>query len=241
MTHVYDDPTELHQALLDTHADQDISTYVAICIKNKTAIYKHFPAWMVLPYAIKDDEYKVRAYANAIIGVAEYFARQGDPHLMEMLNGEGDNPTTKWDDAFLEFEALMKKFDFAAARDLLQDTATEMRELSGPAVEYRLPYVHERLTWLFFLSGDLESAELYGRAALAGFRKTGNQEGILTICRRLADIFKASGDLERSKEWIIRFTNLLLQAGKNENAQAIRRLHGIQPLDQVISLSREDD
>jgi|GEM_PF-4034184 len=241
MTHVFNDPSELHQALLAAHADRDISTYVAICNHNKSAIYKHFPAWMVLPYAIKDDDRRVRAYANAIIGIAEYFARQGDPKLMDLLNGEGENPTAKWDDAFLEFENLMKKFDFAAASELLQDTATQMRELSGPAVEFRLPYVHERLTWLFFLSGDLESAELYGRAALAGFRKTGNQEGILTICRRLADIFKASGDLERSKEWIIRFTNLLLQAGKKENAMAVRRLHGIQPLDQVISLSRNDD
>ncbi len=196
---------------------------------------------MVIPYEIKDDDEAVQAYSAAIVNVAAHFAMKGDMRLMDLLNGEGDDPTAKWDQAFHEFEDLMKKFDFAAARDLLIDVSDEMRELTGPAIDYRIPYVHERLAWLFFLSGDMESAELYGRAALMGFKKTQNIEGILTVTRRLADIFKAGGDFERSREWIIRFTNILLQHGRKENAEAVRRLHGIEPLSEVIPISTNDE
>lgn len=239
--HLIQDPSELHSALIDAHSQGDGQRYRALCDTNEVLIHKHYPAWIVIPYALKDNEEAVQLYSSAIVNVAAHFAMKGDIRLMDILNGEGDDPTSKWDQAFVEFEELMKKFDFAEAREVLQEVASEMRELSGPAIDYRIPYVHERLTWLFFLSGDMESAELYGRAALMGFKKTQNVEGILTVTRRLADIFKASGELERSKEWIIRFTNILLQNGRLENAEAIRRLHGIQPLDEVIPLSTSDD
>lgn len=235
------DPTELHGALIDAHSQANDMRYRALCDHNETLIHQHFPAWMVIPYNIKDDEHAVQVYSSAMVNIAVHFAMKGDSRLMDLLNGIGDDPSEKWDQAFIEFEEVMKKFDFAAARDLLTDVAEEMRQYSGPAIDYRIPYVHERLAWLFFLSGDMESAELYGRAALMGFKKTQNVEGILTVTRRLADIFKASGEWEKSKEWIIRFTNILLQNGRKENAEAVRRLHGIEPLDQQIPLSASED
>ncbi len=240
-SYLISDPVVLHNALIDAHSKADGLRYRALCDQNSNLIHKHFPAWMVIPYAIKNDENAVNVYSAAIVNVAVHFAMKGDTRLMDLINGIGDDPSVKWDEAFHQFEDLMKKFDFAAARDLLLEVASEMRELSGPAIDYRIPYVHERLTWLFFLSGDMESAELYGRAALMGFRKTKNTEGILTITRRLADIFKAAGEWEKSRQWIIRFTNILLQNGRQENAEAVRRLHGIEPLGEVIPLSASED
>lgn len=239
--YVYEDPVQLHEALINAYSRNNEALYRALCDENKEAIHKHYVAWLVIPYDIKNDDRAIQVYSSAILRIAAHYAIQGDTRLMDLLNGESDDPSEKWDAAFHEFEELMKKFDFAGARDVLQEVADEMRELSGPAIEYRMPYVHERLTWLFFLSGDLETAELYGRAALMGFRKTRNTDGILTVTRRLADIFKASGDFERSREWIIRFTNILLQQGREENAAAVRRLHGIEPLNEEIPLAREDE
>ncbi len=231
------DPIALYKALIDAQYKADDQRFRALCDHNKVLIHKHYPAWIVIPHTIREDEDAVQIYSSAIVSVAVHFARKGDPRLMYILNGVGDDPSVKWDKAFGEFESLMKKFEFAQARELLLGMAEEMRQLSGPGIDHRIPYVHERLTWLFFLTGDMESAELYGRAALMGFKKTKNSEGILTVTRRLADIFKAAGEWEKSREWTIRFTNILLQNGRKENAEAVRRLHGIKPLGEVIPLS----
>lgn len=232
------DPNTLFRELLSSHRTGDMGRFIDLCEGNRETVFRHYRTWAVIPYQIQNEQPASEAYAKGIVAVAEFFAHKGDFTLLKQLDGQGeDDPIQRWDKAFREFEEVMKTYDFAEARELLQQMAKEMRELSGPGVDFRLPYVHERLAWLYFLTGDLESAELHGRAALTGYEKMDHTEGILTISRRLADIFKASGETKTSRYWIVRFTNLLIASGRVENAIPVRKLHGIQPEDQPIDLS----
>lgn len=233
------DPETLLKVLRDTHAEKAMDQFRALCKGHRDLIFKHFPSWAVVPYDLRNDQLAVNAYAQTLIDMATLFARAGDDSLIEILRGGGDNPLDRWDEAFRLFEGEMKKFDFAEARNILQDVVDEMRDLKGPGVDMRKPYVHERLAWLFFLTGDYESAELHGRTALQGFEKIGNVEGLLAISRRLADIFKAAGDREDFVYWITTHTNILIQTGHEENATAIRRLNGISPLEGIIDVSEK--
>lgn len=229
------DPRELFQELLAAYRAGDRERFGSLCLENEDQIFHHFRTWAVVPYQIQGNPVATQAYARGIVGIAQFFALRGKDDLLEQLDGGGPNdPLDRWDQTFREFEEVMKAFDFAEARDLLQGMAADMRKYSGPAVDFRMPYVHERLTWLFFLTGDHESAELHGRAALDGYERMGHQDGQLTVTRRLADIHKAAGDLQASRHWIIRFTNLLIQTGRTANAVPVRKLHGIQPEDKII-------
>ena len=233
------DPDVLLQVLRETHAQNAMDQFRALCAGHSDMIFKHFPSWAVVPYDIRHDQVAVNAYAQTLIDAANYFARRGNYALIELLRGGGDNPMDRWDEAFHLFEQEMKKFDFAEARNILQEVVAEMRDLKGPGVDMRKPYVHERLAWLFFLTGDYESAELHGRTALQGFEKIGNVNGVMAITRRLADIFKAAGNRNAFVYWITTHTNILIQTGHTENATAIRRLNGIEPLEGLIEVKDE--
>lgn len=231
-----EDPDLLLEALLEKHGAGERAAFRALAWSHRQMVGKHFPSWAVVPYHMQSDAALSQAYLRALLELADYLARKGDSTVVEFLNGGGDNPLARWDRAFVEFEEQMKAFDFAAARDVLLGVVEEMRELKGPSAEMRKPYVHERLAWLFFLTGDYESAELHGRTAMAGFEHLGMEEGLLMVSRRLADIFKAAGDREAFVRWMTMHTNILVERGLPDNAKAIRQLNGIEPLEGIIPL-----
>lgn len=213
--------------------------YQRLLKENSEMTAKNYCVWLIFPLEVQQDQAAMERYGMMMNDIARYFLRQGDQGPVRLLSGEAENPVTGWDEGLVRFEQIMKSFDYDAAEDTLRKVLSEMGEFGGPGVDFRRPYVHERLSWLYFLREDAESAELHAHAALQTFERLGASEGVLGCTRRLADIARSRQDQNSHRKWMVRHTNQLIEMGHAEHATSVRRLHGIEPLEGIIPVQKD--
>jgi len=181
------------------------------------------------------DPHAVARYAEGMVAVAEWFARNGSPQLREALQGAGgDNPIPRWEDRFGETDTLKANGHFAEAISILEEIAKEMGRYKGSAVVKYLPMVHGSLGECFFRTGQIDRAYEATRAALDGCRRGGDIEGVIIYSENLAEICGKRGEADEAKYWLIVCTNGMIQTGQEERGAEVRRRHGIEPIRGLI-------
>ncbi len=233
----YEDGGALLRALWELY-DAGIRPGFQQLLKENLALAAHnFGVWLFFPLEIVDDQPAIQRYSTMVTDMASILARSGYQEPVQLLAGLSENPMTRWEHAFHAYEDAVKRYEFGEAAEFLQETLEEMRGFGGPGVEMRRPYAHERLSWVYFITGDLESAELNAHAAWREFKALEYTEGLVGITRRLADVARQKQDTGAFKRWMTIHTNYLIQIGHAEHAASVRRLNGIEPEEGHINIS----
>jgi hypothetical protein len=226
----------LRDALFDAVQTGDEREFEAVCRANQGRILSVFKTWLTAPDGVRTDPKAIDRYGRGLIAVAHWFERNGSPQLMAVLEGEGgDNPIRRWEDAFGEADVLKAKSRFDGAIAILEKVVHEMQKCRGTAVERYLPMIQGSLGECFFRLGQLDRASEATRSALDGCLRNGDIEGVIVYTRNLAEICGERGDNAQQRYWLILTTNAMIQAGQKERSAEVRRLHGLEPTEGLIS------
>jgi hypothetical protein len=117
----------LRDLVLDAAKKGDKETLDRMCRDERDRILANFRMWQKVPKELRADPDAVARYVRGMIVVADWFARNGSPHLREALRGAGaGNPITHWQDRFGESDRLKANGHFAEAIVILEEIAKEM-------------------------------------------------------------------------------------------------------------------
>ena len=225
----------LRDALLNAAQRGDERELETLCRANHDRVLEEFKTWLRTSEPLRAPE-AINRYGQGLAAVAEWFERDGSPQLRAALEGERrDDPISRWSDALRESDVLKGKGRFEDAIAVLQKLAGEMSKYQGTAVERFLPMVHGSLGECFFHLGQLDRASEITRVALDGCLSGGDMEGVIVYTGNLAEICGKGGDEAQQRYWLILSTNAMIQAGQKERATGVRRLHGVEPFEGLIS------
>jgi hypothetical protein len=195
-----------------------------------------FKTWLRSPDGVRTHPKAINRYGQGLLAVARWFEREGSPQLLAALEGEGrDNPISRWRDTFGEADVLQSKGRFDRATAILEKLVHDIQKCRGMAVELYLPMVQGSLGECFFHLGQLDRAAQVTRSALDGCLRSGDMEGVIAYTGNLAEICGKRGDHAQQRYWLILTTNAMIQTGQKEHSAEIRRLHGLEPAEGLIS------
>jgi tetratricopeptide (TPR) repeat protein len=227
----------LREALFHSVETSDQEGFDQTCRLNRSVILREFKTWQRAPEEVRADPKAAAHYAEGLIAVAEWFARNGAPQLQEALQGkEGDNPILTWQRQFSEADELKIQGRFNEAIEILEHLAEDMSKCRGSAVERYLPMVHGSLGECFFRSGRFDRAYEASRGALDGCQRSGDIQGVITYCGNLAEICSARGEDGEARYWVIVTTNGMIQTGEVERAAELRCKYRVEPATGLIEV-----
>lgn len=225
----------LREGLVDATGTGDEGAFDRLCRDHKERILEEFEEWLKVPRVLRTDPEAAARYMKGMTDVANWFARNGAPHLLEALQGAGrDNPILRWEERFGEADTHKIEGRFAEAIEILEELVVEIGKCQGSAVERYLPMVHGSLGECLFRSGQLDLAYEVTRTALDGCQRSGDVEGIIAYCGNLAEICRKRGDGDEERYWLIISTNAMIQVGQVVQAAEVRRAHGLEPTSGLI-------
>jgi hypothetical protein len=230
------DSNALREALFDAVEANDVGLLEELCEKNRERILAHFQNWRTLPEAQRNDR-NVARYGRGLTAIANWFKSHGSSKPSEILEGnEKTNPIDRWQKQFGRANTLKADGHFDEAIAVLKDIQDDMNQCKGSAVDKYLPMVRGSLGECLFRTGDLESAFSETRAALDACLRNGDIEGIIIYCGNLGELCRKREEPKESRYWITVSTNLMIQAGRAEQALRVRKAHGIEPTTELISI-----
>ena len=233
------DSRVLRDELFNAAGTGDEAAFDTMCLVNRDRIVCEFKTWQKVPAPVRADREALARYAHGLTAVADWFARNDAPQLMEAFRGEElKNPSLRWKVRFGEADALKAQSRFTEAGEILEDLAKGISSCRGSAVERYLPMVHGSLGECFFRSGRFDRAYETTRAALDGCQRSGDIEGIIAYCGNLAEICAVRGEADEARYWLIVTTNAMIQTGESERAAEVRRQHGLEPVEGLIVAKR---
>ncbi len=229
-------PELVREALFDAVAADDQGGLRILCKEHRQVILDHFPTWRTIPEAVRTDAGRVERYANGLIAVALAFEEEGEHKLIELLQGmrDGSNPIVRWEQAFTEAKTSMSDGSYKHAVSLLEGIVGEMAHLNGTAIDAYLPAVQGALGEAYYRLNRLEKAYDATFEAFAGCQDTGDTEGVICYCGNLAEICNRMGRPEEHRRWLVTMTNLMIHAGRTEDAAELRVQFEIEPVNVII-------
>jgi tetratricopeptide (TPR) repeat protein len=187
-------PDELREALFEAARARDTARLRKLVDGQRDAITEHFPSWQKVPPALRDDPAQVNHYAGGLIGLAAYFAEQGDPSLMARLQGPPEeNPLLSWEQALRSAQELIAAGRHAQAEPLLREHVASGRALSGTGVDRYLPITIGLLGQCRFHQGDADEAVTLFDEALAICRRKKDVEGEIAYLSSLHETHRWLG------------------------------------------------
>jgi len=226
----------LRDALFNAVQSGDERELDALCRENHDRIVNEFNSWLRAPGVVRTNPEAINRYGQGLVAVARWFERDGCPQPLAALEGGGpDNPISRWRNEFSEADVLKSKGRFDDATAILEKLIHEMQKCRGTAVEQYLPMAQGSLGKCLFRLGQLDRASEATRSALDGCLRRGDIEGIIAYTGNLAEISGKRGDYAQQKHWLILFTNAMIQVGQKERSAEVRRLHGLEPIEGLIS------
>ena len=186
-----DTPAAVWAALRSAAARGDGRRLAALCGAHRDVIGDHFAAWRVVPEADRGDRARAEAYVHALMTVAGYFERSGDPSLMRALVGTPEeNPLLTWPDDLDKAERWLADGDAGAAVGLLERRLKTHEHHTGTGVDRFRPVTHGLLGKAYHALGDAPAAVNHTETALRLCRETGDADGVRVYTenlRRLRD------------------------------------------------------
>lgn len=230
-------PEVVREALFDAVAADDDGVLRVLCEEHRDIILEYFSTWRTIPETVRDDADGIARYANGLIGVALAFEEQGEHQLLELLQGMRDqsNPILRWEEDFTAAREAMSSGAYGRAVVLLEGIAGEMSRLQGTAIDEYLPAVQGALGEAYYRMSRFDQAYEATFAAFAGCQDTGDLDGVICYCGNLAEICKCMGRREEHRCWLITTTNLMIHAGRAEDAAELRAQFDIEPRDAIIA------
>lgn len=229
-------PELVREALFDAVAADDQGGLRILCKEHRQLILDHFPDWRTIPEGVRADSARVERYANGLIAVALAFEEEGEHELIELLQGmhDGSNPIARWEQAFTEAKTSMNDGGYKHAVALLEGIVDEMSHLQGTAIDAYLPAVQGALGEAYYRLNRFEKAYDATFEAFAGCQDTGDTDGVICYCGNLAEICSRMGRREEHRRWLVTMTNLMIHAGRTEDAAELRVQFEIEPVDSII-------
>lgn len=229
-------PELVREALFDAVAADDQGGLRILCREHRQVILDSFPDWRTIPEAVRTDAGRVERYANGLIAVALAFEEEGEHELIELLQGmrDGSNPIVRWEQAFSEAKTSMTDGGYKHAVSLLEGIVDEMGHLQGTAIDAYLPAVQGALGEAYYRLNRLEKAYDATFEAFSGCQDTGDTDGVICYCGNLAEICNRMGRPEEHRRWLVTMTNLMIHAGRTEDAAELRVQFEIEPVDVII-------
>jgi hypothetical protein len=229
-------PELVREALFDAVAADDDGGLRNLCQEHWETILENFPAWRTIPEHVRGDAGRIERYANGLIGVALAFEEQGEHELLDLLQDEHDqsNPIRRWEEDFSAARSAMSEGSYRVAVRLLEGIVGEMEKLQGTAIDEYLPAVNGALGEAYYRLSRLEQAYEATFEAFAGCQDTGDLDGVICYCGNLAEICNRMGRPEEHRRWLITTTNLMIRAGRTEDATELRVQYEIEPVDTII-------
>lgn len=230
-------PEIVREALFDAVAADDDNVLRVLCQQHRDVILEYFSIWRTIPETVRDDADGIARYANGLIGVALAFEEQGEHHLLEQLQGMRDqsNPILRWEEDFTAAREAMGSGAYRRAVNLLEGIAGEMARLQGTAIDEYLPAVQGALGEAYYRLSRYDRAYEATFEAFSGCQDTGDLDGVICYCGNLAEICNRMGRREEHRRWLITTTNLMIRAGRAEDAVELRVQFEIEPVDALIA------
>jgi tetratricopeptide (TPR) repeat protein len=230
-------PEIVREALFDAVAADDDSVLRVLCEQHRDVILEYFPTWRTIPETVRDDADGIARYANGLIGVALAFEEQGEHQLLEMLQGMRDqsNPILRWEEDFTAAREAMSSGAYRRAVSLLENIATEMARLQGTAIDEYLPAVQGALGEAYYRLGRFDRAYESTFEAFTGCQDSGDLDGVICYCGNLAEICNRMGRREEHRRWLITTTNLMIRAGRTEDANELRVQFELEPVESLMA------
>jgi hypothetical protein len=230
-------PDIVREELFAAVAADDDSVLRVLCEEHHDVIVENFPTWRTIPETMRDDVDSIARYANGLIGVALAFEELGEHELLELLQGLRDqsNPILRWEEDFSAARDAMSSGSYKRAVSLLESIAGEMARLQGTAIEEYLPAVQGALGEAYYRLSDFDRAYEATFTAFAGCQDTGDLDGVICYCGNLAEICNRMGRRDEHRRWLITTTNLMIRAGRTDDATELRVQFEIEPVDALIA------
>lgn len=230
-------PETVREELFDAVAADDDNVLRVLCEEHHDVIVENFPTWRTIPETVRGDADGIARYANGLIGVALAFEELGEHELLELLQGLRDqsNPILRWEEDFSAAREAMSSGAYKQAVGLLEGIAAEMSRLQGTAIEEYLPAVQGALGEAYYRLSHFDRAYEATFAAFAGCQDTGDLDGVICYCGNLAEICNRMGRREEHRRWLITTTNLMIRAGRTDDATELRVQFEIEPVDALIA------
>jgi hypothetical protein len=230
-------PEIVREALFDAVAADDDGGLRVLCEEHRDIILEHFSTWRTIPETVRDDADGIARYANGLIGVALAFEELGEHQLLELLQGLRDqsNPVLRWEEDFTAAREAMTSGSYSQAVSLLEGIAGDMARLRGTAIEEYLPAVQGALGEAYYRLSRFDRAYDATFAAFAGCQDTGDLDGVICYCGNLAEICNRMGRRDEHRRWLITTTNLMIRAGRADDAAELRVQFEIEPVDAIIA------
>ncbi|MCC6555544.1 MAG: tetratricopeptide repeat protein [Polyangiaceae bacterium] len=232
-------PDALRERLFDAVDRGDLGALDVIAERHEATILEHFAAWKKVPEAVRRDPAAMQRYAGGLIGIAQRFARRGNPALLQALIGPpGENPIERWQQAVQRAGGLMADLAFDEAAELLAGEAERARRLSGGDSARMLSITLGRLAECHFSAGRAGGALPLYAEALDMCRAAGDAEGVTAYLGGLFEVHRYLGRAAEAADAAAELSGALERAGAPALARRYRKLAGIvrrgEPLNRVL-------
>jgi len=195
-------PDALREQLFDAVSDE--SRFMALCRDHEAVILRSFVDWKVVPKHLREDAAAVNRWGRGLIAIAQQFAQQGNPELLDLLRGPpGKNPLELWGERLSEAKAFIDEQRFPDAIAVLMSCLEHAKGLSGPGKDHYLALTHGGIGHCLFHSGDVKQAEPHVAAALRLCQESDSEsdrEGVPIYLNRLYEIRRYLGDAAGAAE-----------------------------------------
>lgn len=195
-------PDKLRNALFDAVSEGNQSHFVKLCKNNKKLIFDTFQIWQKVPETMRKNPAQVQWYSNGLITVANYFAQNGEPGLIQLLTGPADtNPIDRWGENFSKAQALLAEKREDEAVQILENLLNDIQQNQGSAVDEYAPKILGLLGLGYFHQGQYEKAVKATEQAYMACKKQGDVEGVIAYCGNLEEINRQLGNVAEAEQW----------------------------------------
>jgi len=142
---------ELRDTLFEAVAASDTRVVKNLTTRHLERIIALFPAWKILPPAVRSDSSQIKFWAEGVIGVASAVAALGDRSLMAQLQGQPEeNILVSWQNAFLAAQTDANVGNYSSAIRALEQALEDASGLTGTGVDHLLPKTYGLLGTLYY-------------------------------------------------------------------------------------------
>lgn len=194
------DPDALRDQLFD--AVGDARSLSDLCQSHEATILEHFPSWTVVPADVRGDPRACSRWAEGLIGVAQYFAAQGRPELIQRLSPPAErNPLAQWKSRIIEARDHIASGQLSEAGRLLHGCLEEFQSLVGTGSDHYLALTYGGLGQCEFHGGAAHAALPRMQKALQLCEASADEEGIQTYVLGLYQLHRYLGETEVAAEF----------------------------------------
>lgn len=216
------DPNQLKQDLIMALKENNSRQFADLCNQNKKMIFANYGEWQKAPQGLQDNAEQFRDYGNFLVGVAQYFAQQGDGVLMQKLIGHADdkNPFDQIKNQLKKAEHLVVENHHKQAIKLLSEAKNGLKSFTGPLKDDMMTKADGLIGVANFHLGKLKEAIACTRQALESCQKSGDIEGIMAYSGNLVQMYRQNNQPDEAEK----FNQLLEKTRFEQNMAASPRI-----------------